>query len=194
MKLLEERILKDGKVLEGNIVKVDSFLNHQLDIHFLEKLGDEMYAHFLGKKVNKILTIEASGIALATVVSQSFDGIPVVFAKKQRNKNIGTNVYTSEVKSYTTGKEYTITVSKDYLKEDDRVLIIDDFLAEGQALRGLLEVAKEANCHVCGLSVAVEKGFQGGGDSLRDDGYDLLSLAIIESLEGNEIKFRRENE
>ncbi len=192
MKLLEERIKKDGKILEdGKIIKVDSFLNHQLDIQFLEKLGDEMYAHFLEKKVNKILTIEASGIALATVVSQSFNGIPVVFAKKQRTKNIGDNIYTSEVKSYTTGKEYTITVSKEYLNEGDRLLIIDDFLAEGQALRGLIDISNKASAHICGLSVAVEKGFQGGGDALREDGYDLLSLAIIDSVKDNKIEFRR---
>ena len=193
MKLLEERIKKDGRILPGNIVKVDSFLNHQLDIKFLEKLGLEMYEYFKDKKINKILTIEASGIALATVASQSFGGVPVLFAKKEKHKNIGNDLYTAEVKSYTSNKEYKVTVSKKYLDKKDRILIIDDFLAEGQALRGLINIAKQADAELCGLSVAVEKGFQKGGDKLREEGYDLLSLAIIDSINKGEIIFRDAN-
>lgn len=189
MKLLEERIVKDGYILDGNIVKVDSFLNHQLDIAFLSKLGEEIHNHFKERKINKILTIEASGIALATVVSQHFDNIPVVFAKKQKTSNIGNEVYQSLVKSYTSNKEYNVTVSKKYLSENDNLLIIDDFLAEGNALKGLIDVANQANCHIEGLSVAVEKGFQDGGKIIREMGYDLLSLAIIKSIENNRFEF-----
>lgn len=193
MKLLEERIKKDGRILPGNIVKVDSFLNHQLDIKFLEELGQEIYEHFKDRKINKILTIEASGIALATLASQKFGGVPVLFAKKEKHKNIGTDLYTAEVKSYTSNKEYKVAVSKKYLDKNDRILIIDDFLAEGQALRGLINIAKQADAEICGLSVAVEKGFQKGGDKLREEGYDLLSLAIIDSINKGEIIFRDAN-
>lgn len=193
MKLLEERIKKDGRILPGNIVKVDSFLNHQLDIKFLEELGREIYEHFKDRKINKILTIEASGIALATLASQNFGGVPVLFAKKEKHKNIGTDLYTAEVKSYTSSKEYRVAVSKKYLDKNDRILIIDDFLAEGQALRGLINIANQADAEICGLSVAVEKGFQKGGDKLREEGYDLLSLAIIDSINKGEIIFRDAN-
>ena len=189
MELLEDRILKDGRILDGNIIKVDSFLNHQLDIEFLSKLGDEIFEHFKDKKINKILTIEASGIALATVVSQSFSNIPVVFAKKQKTSNIGDNVYQSLVKSYTSNKEYNVTVSKQFLSSDDNLLILDDFLAEGNALKGLIDVATQANCNIEGLSVAVEKGFQDGGKIIRDMGHDLLSLAIIKTIENGHFEF-----
>lgn len=189
MKLLEDRIIKDGRILDGNIVKVDSFLNHQLDIEFLSKLGEEIHEYFKGRNINKILTIEASGIALATVVSQSFGNIPVVFAKKQKTSNIGNDVYQTLVKSYTSNKEYNVTVSKKYLSPDDNLLILDDFLAEGNALKGLIEVAKQARCHIEGLSVAVEKGFQDGGKIIRDMGYDLLSLAIIKTIENGTFEF-----
>ena len=189
MSLLEERILKDGRILDGNIIKVDSFLNHQLDIEFLNKLGQEIYEHFKDKNINKILTIEASGIALATVVSQAFSYIPVVFAKKQKTSNIGDDLYQSVVKSYTSNKEYNVTVSKRYLSSDDNLLIIDDFLAEGNALKGLIDVANQAGCEIEGLSVAVEKGFQDGGKIIRDMGYDLLSLAIIKTIENGKFEF-----
>lgn len=190
MKLLEDRITKDGYILNGNIIKVDSFLNHQLDIAFLSDLSDEIYEHFKDRGINKILTIEASGIALATALSQKFNYIPVVFAKKQRTKNIGTEVYQSLVKSFTTDKEYTVTVSKKFLGPDDKLLVIDDFLAEGNALKGLISVAEESGAHVEGISVAVEKGFQEGGEIIRSMGHDLLSLAIIESIDDGKFTFR----
>ncbi|RVU55052.1 xanthine phosphoribosyltransferase [Anaerosphaera multitolerans] len=189
MKLLEERIKKDGYILNGNIIKVDSFLNHQLDIEFLSQLSEAIYQHFKDKDINKILTIEASGIALATVLSQKFNYVPVVFAKKQKNKNLGTDVYQSLVKSFTTDKEYTVTVSKKYLNENDNLIIIDDFLAEGNALKGLIDVANQAGSKVSGISVAVEKGFQEGGKIIRDMGYDLLSLAVIKSIENEQFQF-----
>lgn len=189
MNLLEERIKKDGYILNENIIKVDSFLNHQLDIKFLSELSEEIYQYFKGRNINKILTIEASGIALATVLSQKFDYIPVVFAKKQKNKNIGDEVYQSLVKSFTTDKEYTVTVSKRFLNEEDNLLIIDDFLAEGNALKGLIDVANQAGSKISGVSVAVEKGFQDGGKIIRSMGYDLLSLAIIKNIDNGEFNF-----
>lgn len=190
MKLLEERIIKDGRILDGNIVKVDSFLNHQLDIKFLDKLAAEMASYFKDKKINKILTIEASGIALTTVASKHFDDAMVVFCKKQKTLNIGDDVYESKVESFTTKKNYTITVSKRFLSPEDNLLIIDDFLAEGNALKGLIDVANQAGATVSGVSVAIEKGFQEGGKIIRDMGYDLLSLAIIDSIEDGKISFR----
>ncbi|MDU6098283.1 xanthine phosphoribosyltransferase [Peptoniphilus harei] len=190
MKLLEDRIINDGRILDGNIVKVDSFLNHQLDIKFLDKLAEEMAIYFKDKKINKILTIEASGIALATVASKHFNDAMVVFCKKQKTLNIGDDVYQSKVESYTTKKNYTITVSKRFLSPDDNLLIIDDFLAEGNALKGLIDVSKQAGANVSGVSVAIEKGFQDGGKIIRDMGYDLLSLAIIDSIEDGKISFR----
>ncbi|MGI5949242.1 xanthine phosphoribosyltransferase [Peptoniphilus sp.] len=190
MNILEERILKDGYILDDNIVKVDSFLNHQLDIKFLSQLTDIIKEHFKDKKINKILTIEASGIALASLLSEKFDYAPVVFAKKQKNKNLGTDVYESHVKSFTTDKEYRVTVSKKFLSEDDHILVVDDFLAEGNALKGLIDISNQSGATIEGIAVAVEKGFQEGGKIIRDAGYDLLSLAIIDSISGGEIKFK----
>ncbi|EGY80115.1 xanthine phosphoribosyltransferase [Peptoniphilus indolicus] len=191
MKLLEDRIEKDGYILGENIIKVDSFLNHQLDIKFLSELSEEVYNHFKDRGINKILTIEASGIALATVVSEKFGYLPVVFAKKQKTKNIGGDVYESKVQSFTTDKEYTVTVSKKFLNEGDKLLLIDDFLAEGNALNGLISIAEQSGAKVEGVSVAVEKGFQEGGKIIREEGYDLLSLAIIESIDNGEFTFRK---
>lgn len=191
MKLLEDRIKKDGYILGENIIKVDSFLNHQLDIKFLSELSEEIYNHFKDRGINKILTIEASGIALATVVSEKFGYLPVVFAKKQKTKNIGGDVYESKVQSFTTDKEYTVTVSKKFLNEGDKLLLIDDFLAEGNALNGLISIAEQSGAKVEGVSVAVEKGFQEGGKIIREEGYDLLSLAIIESIDNGEFTFRK---
>ncbi|MDY2987697.1 MAG: xanthine phosphoribosyltransferase [Peptoniphilus sp.] len=191
MKLLEDRIEKDGYILGENIIKVDSFLNHQLDIKFLSELSEKVYNHFKDRGINKILTIEASGIALATVVSEKFGYLPVVFAKKQKTKNIGGDVYESKVQSFTTDKEYTVTVSKKFLNEGDKLLLIDDFLAEGNALNGLISIAEQSGAKVEGVSVAVEKGFQEGGKIIREEGYDLLSLAIIESIDNGEFTFRK---
>lgn len=191
MKLLEDRIIKDGKILEGDIIKVDSFLNHQLDIKFLNTLAEDVAKYFKNKKINKILTIEASGIAFATVISENMNYIPVVFSKKKKTLNIGDSLWQSHVKSYTTKKDYMISVSKEFIGKDDNLLIVDDFLAEGNALRGLIDITKKAGANIEGISVAVEKGYQGGGDYVRKLGYDLYSLAIIDSIENGKFSFKR---
>ena len=190
MKLLEEKILKDAKILDGNIIKVDSFLNHRLKTDFLDKLAVEIANYFSGKGINKILTIEASGIALAILTAVHMDNIPVVFAKKSRSKNISAEVFSSKVESYTYGKFYNVIVSKEYLNPSDKLLIIDDFLATGFAMEGLIDISKEAKADIIGLSVAIEKGFQNGGDNLRKKGFDLLSLAVVDSIDNNTIVFR----
>ncbi|MBR5520979.1 MAG: xanthine phosphoribosyltransferase [Oscillospiraceae bacterium] len=189
MELLKNKILTDGIVREGNILKVDNFLNHQLDIEFLNELGKEFYRIFGDKNITKILTIEASGIAIASVTAQYFK-VPVLFAKKAKSMNLDGNLYTSSVKSYTYGKEYTITVAKKFLNENERLLIIDDFLANGAALTGLIDVANQAGASVEGLGIVIEKGFQGGGDKLREEGYNLHSLAIVDSMDDCNIVFR----
>lgn len=191
MELLKERIIKDGLVKEENILKVDSFLNHQLDIGLLNEMGKEFKRIFADKEINKILTIEASGIAIASIAAQYFD-VPVLFAKKAKSQNIDGEVYTSVVHSYTYGKDYTITVSKKFLNSGDKVLIIDDFLAAGKALTGLLDVVKQAGAEVEGIGIAIEKGFQDGGRKLREQGYNLHSLAILESMEDGKIVFAQE--
>lgn len=191
MKLLEDRIIKDGKILEGDIVKVDSFLNHQLDIKFLNTLAEDVAKYFKNKNINKILTIEASGIAFATVISENMNYIPVVFSKKKKTLNIGDSLWQTHVKSYTTKKDYMISVSKEFIGKDDNLLIVDDFLAEGNALRGLIDISKKAGANIEGISVAVEKGYQGGGDYVRKLGYDLYSLAIIDSIENGKFSFKR---
>ncbi|MDO5713388.1 MAG: xanthine phosphoribosyltransferase [Tissierellia bacterium] len=190
MKLLEEKILKSGEIKEGNIVKVDSFLNHRLDVEFLDMMGKEIYEHFKEKGINKILTIEASGIALAVITAKYFGNIPVVFAKKAKSANIADEVYSSKIESFTYKKNYTVTVSKQFLDSRDHLLVLDDFLAEGNALRGLIDVAEQAGAEVCGLTVGIEKGFQKGGDQIRANGYDLLSLAIIDKITDGVITFR----
>ncbi len=189
MELLKEKILKDGVVREGNILKVDNFLNHQIDIEFMNEIGKELYRIFKDNNITKILTIEASGIAIASIAAQYFK-VPVLFAKKAKSKNIDGDLYTSVVKSYTYGKEYTITVAKKFLGSDERVLILDDFLANGAALNGLIDVVKQAGASVEGLGIVIEKGFQGGGDKLRAEGYNLHSLAIVDSMDNCEIVFR----
>lgn len=193
MQLLEERILRDGKVREGNVLKVDSFLNHQMDIQLFEAMGREFKRLFEGENISKILTIEASGIGIACVVAQSF-GVPVVFAKKGKTKNIAGDVYRSQVESYTHGGVYDIIVSKDYLTKEDRVLLIDDFLANGKALEGLIDIVNEAGATLVGAGIAVEKGFQPGGKKLRDAGVHLESLAIVESMDEKtgKIVFRKQ--
>ncbi len=189
MELLKSKILEDGIVRKGNILKVDNFLNHQIDIKFMNEIGKEFKRRFADKKVTKILTIEASGIAIASISAQYFD-VPVLFAKKAKSQNLDGDLYTSVVKSYTYGKEYTITVAKRFLTADDHIIIIDDFLANGAALNGLLDVAKQAGATVEGLGIVIEKGFQGGGDALRKEGYNLHSLAVIDSMDNCEIIFR----
>lgn len=193
MQLLKDRIRKDGKVYEGNVLKVDSFLNHQMDTKLFAEMGKELKRRFADVEINKILTIEASGIGIACVVAQSFD-VPVVFAKKSKTKNIAGDVYTSRVESYTHGRIYDIIVSKEFLGKDDKVLLIDDFLANGKALEGLIDLVEESGAELVGAAVAIEKGFQVGGDIIRDKGVRLESLAIVDSMDAatGEIKFRGE--
>lgn len=189
MKLLQDRIVKDGKVLPGNIIKVDGFLNHRVDVSLLKAMADEFYNIFAEKKPTLIMTVEASGIALATVCAERF-GIPLLFAKKAKSDNIEGGLYKSEIFSYTYKKTVNLIVSAEWLNADDKVLVIDDFLANGEALRGVIDIVHQAGAEVVGVGVAVEKGFQGGGQKLRDHGYDLHSLAIIESANENGIVFR----
>ena len=190
MQLLKDRIIKDGKVFPGNILKVDSFLNHQMDIELLEEIGKEFHRIYSGVGVTKILTIEASGIGIACFVAQSF-GVPLLFAKKSKTKNIAADVYTSRVESYTHGTVYDIIVSKEFLHSDDTVLIIDDFLAKGQALNGLIDIAQKAGATVAGAGIVIEKGFQDGGRLIRDKGVRVESLAIIDSMDDSgKITFR----
>ena len=190
MQLLKDRIIKDGKVFPGNILKVDSFLNHQMDIELLEEIGKEFHRIYSGVGVTKILTIEASGIGIACFVEQCF-GVPLLFAKKSKTKNIAADVYTSRVESYTHGTVYDIIVSKEFLHSDDTVLIIDDFLAKGQALNGLIDIAQKAGATVAGAGIVIEKGFQDGGKLIRDKGVRVESLAIIDSMDDSgKITFR----
>ena len=193
MELLKERIRQDGIVREGGILKVDSFLNHQIDPTLMAELAKEFHRLFKDDGVNKILTIEASGIAIAIEVAREF-GVPMIFAKKNHTKNIAGDVYTSKVISYTHGREYEIMLAKDYLSADDRVLVIDDFLANGAALRGLIDIIRQSGAHLCGCGIAVEKGFQPGGRELRNEGIKLCSLAIVESMDAKtgEITFRED--
>ena len=193
MNFLEERIVKDGIVKEGNVLKVDSFLNHQMDIELFDQMGAEFKKRFADRPINKILTIEASGIGIACVVAQHF-GVPVVFAKKTKSINIEGEMYTAEVESFTHKCKNQVIVAKKFLSEDDHVLIIDDFLANGCALMGLLDLAKEAGATVEGIGIAVEKGFQQGGELIRSKGIQLESLAIVESMnsETGEIVFREQ--
>ncbi len=188
MRLLEERILKDGTVLEGDILKVDSFLNHQLDFSLLKKLGERLYEIYGDKGVTKILTIEASGIAVACGAAEYFN-VPIVFAKKAGHKNIGDDLYTAEVFSYTKGKSSVITVSKKYISKDDVILIVDDFLANGQAVLGLKKIIDEAGATLAGVGIAIEKGFQKGGKELRDAGISVSSMAVIDSMSEGKIVF-----
>lgn len=181
MNFLEERIIKDGVVKSNTILKVDSFLNHQIDIGLLDEIGKEFKERFYGKPINKILTIEASGIGIACITALHF-GVPMVFAKKSKTSNLGNDVYTAEVKSFTHNEVRTIIVSKDYLTENDHVLIVDDFLANGCALKGLISVCRQANATVEGIGIVVEKGFQNGGQIIRELGYRVESLAIVDSM------------
>ena len=192
MKELEERIAQQGTVKPGNVLKVDAFLNHQCDVELFDHMGAAWAEHFKGKNIDKILTIEASGIGIACVAARYFGNVPVVFAKKAQSINLDGDQYTTTVYSFTKQKEFPVIVSKRYLNEDDHVLLIDDFLANGKALQGLIELCHKAGATVEGIGIAVEKGFQGGGDHLREAGYDVDSLAIVESMdpENGSIVFR----
>ena len=182
MNCLEERILKDGIVKEGNVLKVDSFLNHQMDIALFDEMGKEWKRRFEGKNINKILTIEASGIGIACIAARHFD-VPVVFAKKSKSINLEGEMYVSEVESFTHKTVNQVIVAKKFLNEDDRVLIIDDFLANGCALQGLISIVQSAGATVEGIGIAIEKGFQAGGTIIRNLGYQLESLAIVDSMD-----------
>ena len=191
MKLLEERIKKDGIVMPGNVLKVDNFLNHQMDIALFNEMGKEFKRLFADCKVNKILTIEASGIGIACIVAQYFD-VPVVFAKKAQSINIDGDVYSTKIQSFTHQRVYDVIVSKKYLNPEDHILIIDDFLANGCALEGLIDLVQSAGATVEGIGIAIEKGFQQGGKLIRDRGIRLESLAIVDSMEGGELVFREQ--
>lgn len=191
MQILKERIRKDGIIKSGDVLKVDRFLNHQMDVELFTEIGRELKKRFSDCEVNKILTIEASGIGIACIVAQSF-GCPVVFAKKNKTKNIAGEVYTSKVESFTHGRVYDIIVSREFLGPDDKVLLIDDFLANGKALEGLIDLVNESGAELVGAGIVIEKGFQRGGDAIRSKGVRLESLAIVESMDEKtgEIVFR----
>ena len=191
MKVLEERIRKDGTVKAGNVLKVDSFLNHQMDIELFNEMGKEWACLFAGRPITKILTVEASGIGIACMAAQHFH-VPVVFAKKSQSINIDGEVYSTKIESFTHKRVYDVIVSKKFISPEDHILIIDDFLANGCALEGLLEIVQKAGATVEGIGIAVEKGFQKGGDLIREKGIQLESLAIVESMdaETGEIVFR----
>ena len=193
MNFLEERILKDGIVKPGNVLKVDSFINHQMDIDLFNEMGKEWKKRFEGKNINKVLTIEASGIGIACVVAQHF-GVPVVFAKKSKSINLEGEMYTAEVESFTHKNKNQVIVSKKFLSEEDHVLIIDDFLANGCALQGLISIVQSAGATVEGIGIAIEKGFQVGGQIIRNLGFQLESLAIVEGMdaETGEVIFREQ--
>ena len=191
MEALDEKILKEGKVLPGNILKVGSFLNHQIDVDFIMEMGKEIERLFLGEKITKILTIETSGIPIAVAAAAAMH-IPVVFAKKHKTSNVSGDVYKTVVHSYTHGTDYTVVVESDYLSDKDNVLIVDDFLANGKALKGLLDIVAQAGAASAGAVCAIEKGFQHGGDELRADGIRVESLAIIDSMEDGKIIFRQQ--
>lgn len=191
MNFLEERICKDGIVKEGNVLKVDSFLNHQMDIELFEKIGEEFKRRFAEEKIDKILTIESSGIGIACIVARYFN-VPVVFAKKAKSINIDGEMYIAEVESFTHKCKNQVIVSKKFLHKDEKVLIIDDFMANGCAMQGLISIVNEAGAHVEGIGIVIEKGFQTGGQIIRNLGYKLESLAIVDGMDDKtgEITFR----
>ena len=194
MNFLEERITKDGLVKEGNVLKVDTFLNHQMDVALLDEIGEEFHRRFADVNITKVLTIEASGIAIAYAVARCF-GVPMVFAKKAKSVNIDGDMYTAEVESFTHKNKNQVIVSKKVLSSNDRILIVDDFLANGCALQGLISIAEAAGASVEGICIVIEKGFQYGGRSIRNLGYRLESLAIVESMDAatQTVVFREQN-
>ncbi len=188
VELLKKRILEEGKTIGSDVVKVDMFLNHQIDVELLCEIGKEFHRLFAASNINKIVTIEASGIGIACIAAQYFS-VPVVFAKKGANRNVGDNIYKADVYSFTKGITTTIGISKDYLGPDDRVLIIDDFMANGKAVHGLINIINQAGATVEGIGIVIEKGFQPGGDALRSLGYRVESLAVIKSIDNGKIVF-----
>lgn len=192
MEKLKKMINERGEVKEGNVLKVDCFLNHQLDVEFLYEMGEELYRLFKDEGITKILTIEVSGIAIAAMAALFFK-VPVVFAKKCESLNLDDDIYSGQVISYTKQKKYDIKISKRYLNEGDKLLIIDDFLAEGNAMECLIDVAKQSGAEVKGIGIAIEKGFQPGGKKIREAGYNLKSLAVVEDMKDGKIIFRDNN-
>ena len=188
MELLKQKILNEGKAIGSDVVKVDMFLNHQIDVELLCEIGKEFKRIFDSEKINKILTIEASGIGIACIAAQYFS-VPVVFAKKGANRNVGDNIYKADVYSFTKGVTTTIGISKDYISEDDHILIIDDFMANGKAVHGLINIINQAGATVEGIGIVIEKGFQPGGDALRSLGYRVESLAVIKSIDNGKVVF-----
>lgn len=188
MELLKQRILSDAKVIGEDVLKVDMFLNHQIDVTLLGEIGREFHTRFAGENINKILTVEASGIGIACVTAQQFS-VPVVFAKKGYNRNVGNDIFLSDVFSFTKGVNTKIGVSRSYIGPDDRVLIVDDFLANGEAVNGLIGIIEQAGATLCGVGIVIEKGFQKGGNALREKGVHLESLAIIKSMKNGIIEF-----
>ena len=192
MKLLEDKIVKDGKVIGTDILKVDSFLNHKIDVALAQEMGKAFYEKFKDRHINKILTVESSGIGLSCITAQYFNNAEVVFAKKNKAKTQDNSVYEAEVYSYTRGVVNQIRISKNYLDENDTVLILDDFMAMGGAANGLISIAEQAGAKIAGIAICIEKGFQGGGDKLRAEGYHVYSLAIVDEMdEKTRIKFRK---
>lgn len=191
MQLLKDRIRREGKVLPGNIIKVDGFLNHRVDTNLMSEIADEFAKHFDVKNITMVLTAEASGIAIATICAHKY-GVPMVFAKKAKSDNIEGGLYQSEIFSYTYKKKVTQLLSKEWINENDRVLIVDDFMANGEAIRGLCDLVNQAGAELVGIGVAVEKGFQGGGDRLREAGVNYHALAVIERADEDGIVFRDE--
>ena len=191
MELLKQRILQDGHATENDVLKVDSFLNHQMDIPLLNEIGKEFRRRFDGEPITKILTIEASGIGIAAIAAQHFGNVPVVFAKKTKSRNLDGALYTARVKSFTKGIDYDIQVSRKFIGPQDCVLVLDDFLAKGEALKGLTKIVRESGAKLAGCGIVIEKGFQEGGKLLREQGIRVESLAIISSISGGTITFAK---
>jgi xanthine phosphoribosyltransferase len=190
MELLKERIIRDGKTIGNNIIKVDSFINHQVDVKLFNEIGMEFKKRFEGERVDKILTIETSGIAVAAIASQYFGFVPVVFAKKTESVTLDSNTYNSEVHSYTKNKTYTIRISKDFVNEGERILILDDFLANGQAVLGLVDIIEQAGAKIVGAGIVIEKGFQPGRSLIEKRNVRVESLAIVDKIEDGKICFK----
>ena len=189
MELLKQRLLEEGRAAEGGVLKVDSFLNHQMDISLLNAIGKEFSHRFAEEEITKLLTIEASGIGIAAITAQHFGNVPVVFAKKTKSRNLDGELYTAQVHSFTRGSTYEIQVSQKYLKPQDRVLIVDDFLAKGQALEGLLKIVGESGAKLIGCGIVIEKGFQDGGKRLREKGIRIESLAVVSDIAEDKVIF-----
>ena len=189
MELLKQRILEEGRAAEGGVLKVDSFLNHQMDISLLNAIGKEFSHRFAEEEITKLLTIEASGIGIAAITAQHFGNVPIVFAKKTKSRNLDGELYTAQVHSFTRGSTYEIQVSQKYLKPQDRVLIVDDFLAKGQALEGLLKIVGESGAKLIGCGIVIEKGFQDGGKRLREKGIRIESLAVVSDIAEDKVIF-----